>query len=104
MLYEYRQLQLPLLRRAARIQRRKRQAGCAACGNNYEPEALEMMAPEESGDEITFANDAKRFDTGGGRHAGQPVERVFLCGFPAGQRAGDESGEKGKGPLRRQPA
>ena len=35
---------------------------CAACGNNYEPEALEMMAPEESGDEITFANDAKRFD------------------------------------------
>ena len=35
---------------------------CAACGNNYEPEALEMMASEESGDEITFANDAKRFD------------------------------------------
>ena len=77
---------------------------CTACGNNYEPEALEMMTPEESGDEITFANDAKRFDTGGGRHAGQPVERVFLCGFPAGQRAGDESVEKGKSPLRRQPA
>ena len=77
---------------------------CTACGNSYEPEALEMMTHEESGDEITFANDAKRFDTGGGRHAGQPVERVFLCGFPAGQRAGDESGEKGKSPLRRQPA
>ena len=51
---------------------------CTACGNHYEPEALEMMTPDESGDEITFANDAKRFDTGGGRHAGQPVERVFL--------------------------
>lgn len=76
---------------------------CTACGNHYEPEALEMMTPDESGDEITFANDAKRFDTGGGRHAGQPVERVFLCGFPAGQRAGDESREKGKSPLRRQP-
>ena len=38
-----------------------------------------------------------------GRHAGQPMERVFLCVFPAGQRAGDESREKGKSPLRRQP-
>ena len=37
---------------------------CTACGNSYEPEALEMMASEESGDEITFANDVKRFDTG----------------------------------------
>ena len=37
---------------------------CTACGNHYEPEALEMMTPDESGDEITFANDAKRFDTG----------------------------------------
>ena len=46
---------------------------CAACGNNYEPEALEMMASEESGDEITFANDAKRFDTG---EAGM---RAYLC-------------------------
>ena len=46
---------------------------CAACGNNYEPEALEMMTPEESGDEITFANDAKRFDTG---EAGM---RAYLC-------------------------
>ena len=34
---------------------------CAACGNNYEPEALEMMAPEESGDELTVANEVKRF-------------------------------------------
>ena len=33
---------------------------CTACGNHYEPEALEMMTPDESGDEITFANDAKR--------------------------------------------
>ena len=40
---------------------------CAACGNNYEPEALEMMASEESGDEITFANDAKRFDIFGNK-------------------------------------
>ena len=24
---------------------------CTACGNNYEPEALEMMTPEESIDE-----------------------------------------------------
>lgn len=46
---------------------------CAACGNNYEPEALEMMTPEESGDEITFANDAKRFDTG---EAGM---QAYLC-------------------------
>ena len=46
---------------------------CTACGNNYEPEALEMMTPEESGDEITFANDAKRFDTG---EAGM---RAYLC-------------------------
>ena len=28
---------------------------CTACGNHYEPEALEMMTPDESGDEITFA-------------------------------------------------
>ena len=46
---------------------------CTACGNNYEPEALEMMTHEESGDEITFANDAKRFDTG---EAGM---RAYLC-------------------------
>ena len=29
---------------------------CTACGNSYEPEALEMMTHEESGDEITFPN------------------------------------------------
>ena len=46
---------------------------CTACGNSYEPEALEMMTHEESGDEITFANDAKRFDTG---EAGM---RAYLC-------------------------
>ena len=46
---------------------------CTACGNHYEPEALEMMASEESGDEITFANDAKRFDTD---DAGM---RAYLC-------------------------
>ena len=46
---------------------------CTACGNHYEPEALEMMTPDESGDEITFANDAKRFDTG---EAGM---RAYLC-------------------------
>ena len=75
---------MPLLRRAARIQRRKRQAGCAACGNNYEPEALEMMAPEESGDEITFANDAKRFDTGeaGGTLASQWKEYSYVDSLP----------------------
>ena len=75
---------MPLLRRAARIQRRKRQAGCAACGNNYEPEALEMMAPEESGDEITFANDAKRFDTGetGSTLASQWKEYFYVDSLP----------------------
>ena len=37
---------------------------CASCGNSYEPEALEMMTPEESGDEINFARAAERFGTG----------------------------------------
>ena len=57
---------------------------CAACGNNYEPEALEMMAPEESGDEITFANDAKRFDTGeaGGTLASQWKEYSYVDSLP----------------------
>ena len=36
---------------------------CASCGNAYEPEALEMMNPAESGDEISFANTAERFDS-----------------------------------------
>ena len=50
---------------------------CIACGNNYELEALEMMTPEESGDEITFASDAKRFDTG---EAGMRAYRCKNCG------------------------
>ena len=37
---------------------------CASCGNSYEPEALEMMTPEESGEEISFASSAERFDAG----------------------------------------
>lgn len=37
---------------------------CTFCGNTYEPEALEMMTPEESGDEIAFANTSERFDAG----------------------------------------
>ncbi len=36
---------------------------CPSCGNSYEPEALEMMTPEESGEEITFANTAEHFDS-----------------------------------------
>ena len=37
---------------------------CASCGNSYEPEALEMMTPEENGDEIAFANTSERFEAG----------------------------------------
>ncbi len=36
---------------------------CAACGNAYETEALEMMSPAENGEQITFANTAERFDS-----------------------------------------
>ena len=57
---------------------------CAACGNSYEPEALEMMTHEESGDEITFANAAKRFDTGeaGGTLASQWKEYFYVDSLP----------------------
>ena len=43
-----------------------------------------MMAPEESGDEITFANDAKRFDTGeaGGTLASQWKEYSYVDSLP----------------------
>lgn len=34
---------------------------CASCGNAYEPEALEMMTPSESGEQISFASTAERF-------------------------------------------
>ena len=37
---------------------------CASCGNSYEPEAVEMMTPGQSGDEITFASTAERFGAG----------------------------------------
>lgn len=58
---------------------------CTACGNNYEPEALEMMTPEESIDEITFANDAKRFDTG---EAGM---RAYFCKNCGAELMADET-------------
>ena len=58
---------------------------CTACGNHYEPEALEMMTPDESGDEITFANDAKRFDTG---EAGM---RAYLCKNCGAELMADET-------------
>ena len=58
---------------------------CAACGNSYEPEALEMMTPEESIDEITFANDAKRFDTG---EAGM---RAYFCKNCGAELMADET-------------
>ena len=58
---------------------------CAACGNIYEPEALEMMTPEESIDEITFANDAKRFDTG---EAGM---RAYFCKNCGAELMADET-------------
>ena len=43
-----------------------------------------MMASEESGDEITFANDAKRFDTGetGGTLASQWKEYFYVDSLP----------------------
>ena len=37
---------------------------CAACGNSFETEALEMMNPAESGERITFAHTAERFQAG----------------------------------------
>ena len=37
---------------------------CASCGNAYEPEAMEMLNSAESGQEISFANTAQRFDGG----------------------------------------
>lgn len=43
---------------------------CTACGNNYEPEALEMMTPEESIDEITFAKRRQTLRHRRGWHAG----------------------------------
>ena len=46
---------------------------CASCGNSYEPEALEMMTPEESGEEISFASSAERFD------AGEAGVQAYLC-------------------------
>ena len=46
---------------------------------------------------------AAALNAAGGTLASQWKE-YFLCGFPAGQRAGDEGSENGKGPLRRQPA
>lgn len=36
---------------------------CASCGNAYEPETLEMMNPAESGEQITFAHTAERFES-----------------------------------------
>ena len=44
---------------------------------SYEPEALEMMnSPMKAATQITFANDAKRFDTGGGGHAGLSLQEL----------------------------
>ena len=74
---------------------------CTACGNNYEPEALEMMTPEESIDEITFANDAgragnrRRRYSGGSEHENQSTRRVCRrrCDRPA---AADRQGGGGR--------
>ena len=43
------------------------------------------MTPDESGDEITFANDAKRFDTG---EAGM---RAYLCKNCGAELMADET-------------
>ena len=61
------------------------ESGKLECTNNYEPEALEMMTPEESIDEITFANDAKRFDTG---EAGM---RAYFCKNCGAELMADET-------------
>ena len=43
---------------------------CAACGNSFEPEALEMLSASESGEQISF--EAQRRDFGR-RRACRPI-------------------------------
>ena len=70
MLYEYCQLQLPLLRCAALIQRRKRQAGMRRL---RKPEALETLNAPESGDQISFDRPKEGFQ------ASEDGMQAYLC-------------------------
>ena len=45
---------------------------CAACGNSYEPEALEMLNASESGEQISFERPKEGFRTEEGVQA-------YLC-------------------------
>ena len=58
---------------------------CAACGNVYEPEALEMMNGAEGGDNITFASAAERF---GADEAGV---RSYICKNCGAELMADET-------------
>ena len=46
---------------------------CAACGNSFEPEALEMLSASESGEQISFDRPKEGFQ------ASEDGMRVYLC-------------------------
>ena len=58
---------------------------CAACGNVYEPEALEMMNGAEGGDNITFASAAERFG------AGESGVQGYICKNCGAELMADET-------------
>ena len=58
---------------------------CASCGNAYEPEALEMMTPEESGEQISFSNTAKRFGSD------EPDVQGYICKNCGAELMADET-------------
>ncbi len=73
-MYEYSQLQLPLLRRAADLQRAKAaKLECVSCGNSFEPEALEMLNTAESGEQIVFERPKEGFQ------AGEEGVQIYHC-------------------------
>ena len=58
---------------------------CASCGNAYEPEALEMMNPADSGEQISFSNAAESFG------AGETGVQGYICKNCGAELMADET-------------
>ena len=58
---------------------------CASCGNAYEPDALEMMNPADSGEQISFSNAAESFG------AGETGVQGYICKNCGAELMADET-------------